>query len=103
MPKETKKKEETVEEARTQFESFKAQIQELREKGSHLSVEAKKQFEQQAKELEKLLSEAELRYGELRVKAGENWTEVRAFVELTNKALRHSFNYFMSHYRKKGE
>lgn len=103
MPKETKKKEETVDEARSQLESFKAQIQELREKGSHMSAEAKKQFEVQAKELEKLLGEADKRYVELRQKAGENWTDVKAFVELTNKALRHSFHYFMSHYRKKGE
>ncbi len=27
--------------------------------------------------------------------------EVKEKAELTNKALKHSFNYFMSHYRKK--
>ena len=73
----------------------------MRGKASHLSEEAKKQFEVGAKELEELYKDAGQKYDGLQKKGSENWQEAKEFVELTNKALRHSFHYFMSHYRKK--
>ncbi len=96
-------KEEELTKAQTQIDSFKKQLAELnlKERVDGLSADAKKIYEEQRKELEALIDEIEKKYKELKTKASENWQETKEFVELTNKALRHSFNYFMSHYKKK--
>lgn len=99
--KEEANKEELHQEAKDELKSFREQTAELREMTAHLGEEAKKQFEIRAKELEELYAEAEKKYAVWHEKAGKEWHEFKDFVELTNKALRHSFNYFMSHYRKK--
>jgi len=95
------KKEEIVTEAKKQLAKFQEEIDEIKEASSHLSEEAKKQFDIGAKELESLYKDANEKFDTLSSKAEENYKEVKDFVELTNKALKHSFNYFMSHYRKK--
>ena len=95
------KKDEMIEEAKKQLVKFQKEINEIKEASAHLSEEAKKQFEVGAKELENLYKEADEKFNILSSKAEENYKEVKDFVELTNKALKHSFNYFMSHYRKK--
>lgn len=94
------KKDEMVKDAKKQLAGFQKEISEIKMASSHLSEEAKKQFDVGAKELEKLYKEADLKFDELSGKAEENYKEVKGFIELTNKALKHSFHYFMSHYRK---
>ncbi len=95
------KRDEMIKEAKKQLASFQKEIGEIKEASSHLNEEAKKQFEIGAKELESLYKDADQKFDTLSTKAEENYKEVKEFVELTNKALKHSFNYFMSHYRKK--
>lgn len=90
-----------IAEAKKQLVKFQKEIDEIKEASSHLSIEAKKQFDVGAKELESLYQEADKKFDTISSKAEENYKEVKEFVELTNKALKHSFNYFMSHYRKK--
>lgn len=94
-------KDEMIAEAKKQLAHFEKEIAELKSSTSHLSVEAKKQFDIGAGELERLYKEAHEKYDELTHKAEENYKDAKGFIELTNKALKHSFNYFMSHYRKK--
>ena len=96
-------KEEKLTEAQSQIDSFKKQLAELnlKEKVDGLSADAKKIYTEQRKELETLIEEIEKKYKELTSKANDSWQETKDFVELTNKALRHSFKYFMSHYRNK--
>ena len=95
-------KEQVLAEAQKQIDSFKAQIAELDVKGKvdELSADAKKLYEDQRKDLVSMLDEAEKQFSSVGDKASESWQETKDFVELTNKALRHSFNYFMSHYKK---
>ncbi len=95
------KKDEMIEEAKKQLIKFQKEIDELREASSHLTQEGKKQFDIGAKELEALYKDAHKKFDTLSSKAGENFKEAKEFAELTSKALKHSFNYFMSHYRKK--
>lgn len=95
------KKDEMIEEAKKQLARFQKEIDEIKQTSSHLSEEAKKQFDIGAKELEILYKDAEKKFDTLSTKAEENFKEIKEFAELTNKALKHSFNYFMSHYRKK--
>ena len=95
------KKDEMINEAKQQLAKFQKEIDEIKEASSHLSEEAKKQFEVGAKELKSLYKDAGEKFDALSTKAEENYKEVKEFAELTNKALKHSFNYFMSHYRKK--
>lgn len=94
-------KDEIIEEAKKQLIRFQKEIDEVKVASSHLSEEAKKQFDIGAKELETLYNDAHTRFETLSNKTEENFKEVKEFVELTSKALKHSFNYFMSHYRKK--
>ena len=94
------KKDEMIKEAKKQLAHFEKEMADLKDATSHLSEEAKKQFDVGAKELEKLYKEADVKFDELSDKAEENYKEVKGFLELTNKALKHSFNYFMSHYKK---
>lgn len=94
------KKEEMIKEAKIQLAKFEKEMAELKTTTAHLSEEAKKQFDIGAKELEKLYKEADAKFDELSHKADENYKEAKGFIELTNKALKHSFHYFMSHYRK---
>ena len=89
-----------IKEAKKQLEGFQQEIDELKEASSHLNDEAKKQLDVGATELKKLYKEADEKFEELSTKAEENYNEAKSFIELTNKALKHSFNYFMSHYRK---
>lgn len=94
-------KDEMIKEAKKQLANFQKEMAELKATSAHLSEEAKKQFDIGAKELEKLYKDADTKYEELSHKAEENYKEAKSFMELTNKALQHSFHYFMSHYRKK--
>lgn len=94
-------KEEVLAEAQKQIDSFKKQIAELNEKASALSSDAKTAYTEQKKELEELLDEAEAKFKALKAKASDSWSETKDFVLLTQKALKHSFNYFMSHYKTK--
>ena len=95
------KKDEMIKEAKKQLVKFQKEIDEIKKASSHLSEEAKKQFEIGAKELETLYKDADKKFDTISSKTEENYKEVKEFVELTNKALKHSFNYFMSHYKKK--
>lgn len=94
-------KDEMIAAAKKQLASFQEEISEIKVASSHLSAEAKKQFDIGAKELEALYKEADQKFDVLSRKAEENYKEAKDFIELTNKALQHSFHYFMSHYRKK--
>jgi len=94
-------KEQILEEAQKQIASFQKQIEELnlKAKVDGLSTDAKKLYEDQRKELVAMLDEAEKKFSSIGDKASESWKDTKDFVELTQKALKHSFNYFMSHYK----
>jgi len=94
-------KDKMIEEAKKQLAKFQKEIDELKDASSHLSEDMKKQFDTGAKELKSLYSEADVKFDTLKDKAEENYAEAKDFIELTNKALKHSFHYFMSHYKAK--
>ena len=94
-------KEEQLSKVQSQIDSFKKQLAELnlKAKVEGLSTDAKKVYTEQRKELEALIDEIEKKIKGLATKANDSWQDTKDFVELTNKALKHSFNYFMSHYK----
>lgn len=94
-------KESIIAEAKKQLEDFQKELETLKETTVNLSVEAKKQLDVGADELQRLYKEADTKFDALSDKAEESFKDTKEFIELTNKALKHSFNYFMSHYRKK--
>ena len=94
-------KDQMIEETKKQLKHFQEEMAELRETSSELSVDAKKQCDIGAKVLESLYKEADKKCDGLSSKAEESYKEAKEFIELTNKALKHSFHYFISHYRKK--
>lgn len=101
MPKK-KKQDEAIEESQKTLEQYRIEIEALKEKASHYSTEMKAEFDKRLAELETLYGDMQKRYDTLKDKTGETWEDTKAFVVLTNKALVHSYNYFISHYKKKG-
>ena len=88
-------------EAKKQLEEFNSQLDDLEVKMKDFSGEAKKVYDVQSKELRKLVGEAEKNFDKAKNASEETWDEVKDFVEFTGKALKSSFNYFLSHYKKK--
>jgi len=90
-----------IDEAKKQLEGFNAQLDDLEVKMKDFSGEAKKVYDDQAKELRKLIGEAQKNFDRAKNASEETWGEVKEYVEFTGKALKNSFNYFLSHYKKK--
>ncbi|WP_345984763.1 hypothetical protein WCX49_09020 [Sulfurimonas sp. HSL-1656] len=97
-----KKEEEVIEESQKTVEGYRAEIEALKEKATHYSAEVKAEFDKRLEELEKMYAEMQERYAAFKDKTEARWDETKAFVVLTNKALAHSYHYFLSHYKKKG-
>jgi len=98
-----KKHEETIEESKETLEGYRADIEALKEKAAHYSGEVKAEFDKRLSEMESMYSDLQKHYEAFKDKTGEKWEDTKDFVILTNKALIHSYRYFISHYRKKGE
>ena len=96
-----KNRDEILAEGKKQLEAFKTELAELKEKAKLYGDDAKKEFASRSKEVEELYEDARDGYEKLKEKTEAGWEEARDFVLLTNKALRHSFNYFLSHYKSK--
>jgi hypothetical protein len=90
-----------INKAKKQLDEFNSQLDDLEVKMKDFSGEAKKVYDAQAKELRKLVGEAEKNLKKAKNASEETWGEVKDFVEFTGKALKNSFNYFLSHYKKK--
>jgi archaellum component FlaC len=92
-----------INKAKKQLDEFNSQLDDLEVKVKDFSGDAKKVYDEQAAELRKLIGEAEKNFEKAKNASEETWGEVKDFVEFTGKALKNSFNYFLSHYRKKQE
>jgi len=90
-----------MDEAKKQIDNLSAELDGMAEKMVGLTGEAKIKFEEQAGELRGLLKDAELKFDDARKGSEEAWGEVKGQVDLTRRALKNSFNYFLSHYKKK--
>ena len=90
-----------LEEDQKTLEGYRAEIDALKAKAVHYSAEVKAEFDKRLAELETLYDELQHRYADLKDKTEHKWEETKAFVALTNKALIHSYRYFISHYKKK--
>jgi Ribonuclease G/E len=94
-------KDKIIQEAKKQLDNLAAELDKLEEKMKNLTGEAKKVYEEQSAELRSMIKDAEKKYEEAKDSSEETWEEVKGYVELTGKALRNSFHYFLSHYKKK--
>jgi chromosome segregation ATPase len=94
-------KQSLINEAKKQLDGFNLQLDDLEVKMKDFSGEAKKVYDEQAKELRKLVGEAQKNFDKAKNASEETWSEVKDYVEFTGKALKNSFNYFLSHYKKK--
>ena len=99
MPKHKKHKE-TIEESQKELEGYRVEIEALRQKALSYSADVKAEFDKRLAELDGMYTELQNNYAGLKDKTEEKWEDAKAFVVLTNKALVHSYRYFISHYRK---
>ena len=109
MPKHKKEKQvkesrdAVIEEEQQTLDKYRAEIKELQEKAVQFNADVKEEFDKRLADLEALYDEMQKSYETIRDKTGEKWEKAKDFVVLTDKALVHSYHYFISHYRKKGE
>jgi DNA mismatch repair ATPase MutS len=96
-----KKHDEIIEEEQKTLDRYRAEIAELKEKASQYSADVKEEFDKRLADLEAIYDEMQKSYASVKDKTGEKWEETKSFAKLTNKALIHSYHYFISHYRKK--
>ncbi len=96
-----KDRQELIDKAKKQLDEFSGQLEELEKKMKDLSGKAKKVYDEQAGELRIMVSDAKEIFERAKNSNEETWEEIKGHVELTGKALRNSFNYFLSHYKRK--
>ena len=92
---------EVYEKAKKQVDEFNSQLDDVEAKMKDLTGEAKKIYEEQSVELRKMLKDAQKNIESAKNSSEETWEEIKEHIDLTRKALKNSFNYFISHYKKK--
>ena len=96
-------KQDFKQQVRKQLDELSKQIDVMETKMVEISGEAKKVYNEQSADLKKLANEARGKLEEAMEGSEESWEQVKGHVDLTRRALKNSFNYFLSHYRKKEE
>lgn len=92
-----------MEKLKKELDALSEEVKKLEVKMNELGEEAKVTYKKQIDELQTLYQSAETKFEQAKDVAGDKWDDVKENVELTRKALKNSYNYFLSHYRKKGQ
>ena len=90
-----------IEKAKKQLNEFNSQLDDVEVKMKDLTGEAKKIFDEQSVELRKMIKDAQKNIEKAKNTSEEAWEEIKGHIDLTRKALKSSFHYFLSHYKKK--
>ena len=90
-----------IEKAKKQLDEFNSQLDDVEVKMKDLTGEAKKIYDEQSVELRKMVKDAQQNIEKAKITSEETWEEIKGHLDLTRKALKNSFNYFLSHYKKK--
>ena len=96
-------KEALMEKLKKELDALSDEVKKLEVKMNELGEEAKVTYKKQIDELQSLYQTAETKFELAKDVAEDKWEDVRENVETTRKALKNSYNYFLSHYRKKGQ
>ncbi len=90
-----------IEKAKKQLDEFNSQLDDVEVKMKDLTGEAKKIYDEQSVELRKMVKDAQQNIEKAKNISEETWEEIKGYIDLTRKALKSSFHYFISHYKKK--
>jgi hypothetical protein len=88
-----------IEQAKRQLDNLSAELDELEVKAQEMGGEAKKIYDEKSGDLRALVEEAWEKFEQAKSVGEESWSQLKDQVELTQKALRNSFNYFKSHFK----
>jgi len=94
-------KNEIIAKLKAELDNVSAEIKKLEKKMGELGEEAKVTYKKEIDDLQKLYKGAEDKFEQAKDVAEDKWDDVRENLELTRKALKNSYNYFLSHYKKK--
>ena len=89
------------EKMKEELNNISDEIKKLESKLDDLSEDAKVTYQKQITEMKDLYSKAEVKFEQAKDITGDKWEEVKDNVEVTRKALKNSYNYFLSHYKQK--
>ena len=96
-------KEALMEKIKKELDTLSDEVKKLESKMNELGEEAKVTYKKQIDELQNLYQTAETKFELAKDVAEDKWDDVKENVEVTRKALKNSYNYFLSHYKKKGK
>ena len=92
-----------MEKIKKELDTLSDEVKKLESKMNDLGEEAKVTYKKQIDELQNLYQTAETKFELAKDVAEDKWDDVKENVEVTRKALKNSYNYFLSHYKKKGK
>ncbi len=90
-----------VQKMKEELNNISEEIKKLELKLDDLSEDAKVTYQKQITEMKELYNKADEKFEQAKDITGDKWEEVKDNVEVTRKALKNSYNYFLSHYKKK--
>ena len=92
---------EIIEKIKAELDNVSDEIKKLETKMGELSEEAKITYKKQIDDLQKMYKNADEKFENAKDVAEDKWEDVRENIQVTRKALKNSYNYFLSHYKKK--
>ena len=92
---------EIIDKIKAELDNVSEEIKKLETKMGELSEEAKVTYKKQIDDLQTMYTKAEDKFENAKDVAEDKWEDVRENIDLTRKALKNSYNYFLSHYKKK--
>ena len=90
-----------IDKLKGELDNISEEMKKLEVKLNDLGEEAKVTYKKQIEDMQKLYNNAEEKFEQAKNITEDKWDEVKDNIDLTRKALKNSYSYFMSHYKKK--
>ena len=92
-----------IDKLKEQLDEFADELDRLEEKSQKFDQKAREEYRKRADEFEELVREGKSNLEAAKHMSEQELDRMKDFAELTGKAMRNSFNYFMSHYKDYGK
>ena len=92
-----------TDQVRDQLDKFSEDLKELEAKSHEFEASLKAEFEKGAAEMREMAAQGHQRFQKVADATEEEWERFREETEFAARAMRNSFNYFLSHYRRRAK
>ena len=90
-----------IDKLKGELDNISEEMKKLEVKLNDLGEEAKVTYKKQIDDMQKHYKNAEEKFEQAKDVSEDKWEEVKDNIDLTRKALKNSYSYFLSHYKKK--